>query len=159
MLCKRKSRIKIINTPVTLHKEYTEHTKNFHTVSALLLLCIVQFYSHVLHDYVTVTGPFYAVALMNIGNPIIWIKLIYDNVYSKYPIKTEPCATVIKHNVDRRCMNIKTFHIHSQIAKFMGPTWGPPGSCRPQISPMLAPWTLLSGFILPYFISKTKWMF
>ena len=27
----------------------------------------------------------------------------------------------------------------------MGPTWGPPGSCRPQIDPMLAPWTLLSG--------------
>ena len=35
----------------------------------------------------------------------------------------------------------------SQIAKFMGPTWGPPGSCRPQRVPMLAPWTLLSGFI------------
>ena len=35
--------------------------------------------------------------------------------------------------------------IHHQIAKFMGPTWGPPGSCRPQMGPMLAPWTLLSG--------------
>ena len=33
----------------------------------------------------------------------------------------------------------------SQIAKFMGLTWGPPGSCRPQMGPMLAPWTLLSG--------------
>ena len=33
----------------------------------------------------------------------------------------------------------------AQIAKFMGPTWGPPGSCRPQMGPMLAPWTLLSG--------------
>ena len=27
----------------------------------------------------------------------------------------------------------------------MGPTWGPPGSCRPQIGLMLAPWTLLPG--------------
>ena len=27
----------------------------------------------------------------------------------------------------------------------MGPIWGPPGSCRPQMGPMLAPWTLLSG--------------
>ena len=35
----------------------------------------------------------------------------------------------------------------SQIAKFMGPTWGPPGSCRPQMDPILAPWTLLSGFL------------
>ena len=33
----------------------------------------------------------------------------------------------------------------SQIAKFMGPTWGQPGSCRSQMGPMLAPWTLLSG--------------
>ena len=27
----------------------------------------------------------------------------------------------------------------------MGPTWGPPGSCRPQMGPMLASWTLFSG--------------
>ena len=34
-----------------------------------------------------------------------------------------------------------------QIAKFMGPIWGPPGSCRPQMGPMSAPWTLLTwGF-------------
>ena len=36
-------------------------------------------------------------------------------------------------------------YMQSQIAKFMGPTWGPPGSCRPQMGPMMAPWTLLSG--------------
>ena len=40
--------------------------------------------------------------------------------------------------------SIATFPI-SQIAKFMAPTWGPSGSCRPQMGPMLAPWTLLSG--------------
>ena len=28
------------------------------------------------------------------------------------------------------------------IAKFIGPTWGPPGSCRPQMGPMLAPMNL-----------------
>ena len=32
----------------------------------------------------------------------------------------------------------------AQIAKFIGSTWGPPGSWRPQVGPMLAPWTLLS---------------
>ena len=31
----------------------------------------------------------------------------------------------------------------------LGPTWGPPGSCRPQMGPMLAPWTLLSGLVIP----------
>ena len=35
--------------------------------------------------------------------------------------------------------------LRAQIAKSMGPTWGPPGSCRPQMGPMLAQWTLLSG--------------
>ena len=33
----------------------------------------------------------------------------------------------------------------TQIAKFMGPTWGPPGSCQPLMGPKLAPWTLLLG--------------
>ena len=33
----------------------------------------------------------------------------------------------------------------SLIKKYMGPTWGPPGSCRPQMGPMLSPWTLLFG--------------
>ena len=42
-----------------------------------------------------------------------------------------------------------------QIAKFMGPTWGPPGSCRPQMDPMLAPWTLLSGY--PLLSKKLSW--
>ena len=27
----------------------------------------------------------------------------------------------------------------------MGPKWGPPGPCRPQMNPILASWTLLSG--------------
>ena len=33
----------------------------------------------------------------------------------------------------------------SQITRLMGPTWGPPGSWRLQVGPVLAPWTLLSG--------------
>ena len=33
----------------------------------------------------------------------------------------------------------------TQIARFVWPTWGPPWSCRPQVGPILAPWTLLSG--------------
>ena len=33
----------------------------------------------------------------------------------------------------------------AQMAKFMGPTWGPLGSCRPQMGPVLAPRILLSG--------------
>ena len=32
-----------------------------------------------------------------------------------------------------------------QIARFMGPTWGPSGADKTQVGPMLAPWTLVSG--------------
>ena len=38
--------------------------------------------------------------------------------------------------------------INTQIATFMGPAWGLPGSSRPQMGPMLVPWTLLSGYPL-----------
>ena len=34
-----------------------------------------------------------------------------------------------------------------RLAKFMGPTLGPLWSCRPQMGPMLVPWTLLSDDI------------
>ena len=38
----------------------------------------------------------------------------------------------------------------SQITRLMRPTWGPSGSCRPQMGPMLAHWTLLSGLLYSY---------
>ena len=38
--------------------------------------------------------------------------------------------------------NRRRYNVASQITKFMGPTCGPPGSCRPQMGPMLAPWAL-----------------
>ena len=36
--------------------------------------------------------------------------------------------------------------IYTQIAKFMGPIWDPPSSCRPQMGTMLVPWTLPPGY-------------
>ena len=36
---------------------------------------------------------------------------------------------------------------YTQIARFMGPTWGAPGDGRTQVGPMMAPWNLLSGYI------------
>ena len=37
-------------------------------------------------------------------------------------------------------------HNYTLIARFMGPTWGPSWANRTQVGPMLAPWTLLSGY-------------
>ena len=38
-------------------------------------------------------------------------------------------------------------HLGVPDSKVIGPIWGPSGSCRPQMGPMLAPWTLLSGVL------------
>ena len=43
--------------------------------------------------------------------------------------------------------------IHPRIARFIGPTWGPPGDDRTQVGPVLAPWTLLSGSFSLYNLS------
>ena len=45
-----------------------------------------------------------------------------------------------------------------QITKFIGPTWGPPGSCRPQMGFMLAPWALWLGMIWLSILSCYKWL-
>ena len=39
----------------------------------------------------------------------------------------------------------KTWDYDTQMARFIGPTWDPPGDDRTQVGPMLAPITLLSG--------------
>ena len=44
----------------------------------------------------------------------------------------------------------------SLIARFMGPTWGPPGADRTQVGPMWATWTLLSGMFLCWEMIKTS---
>ena len=54
----------------------------------------------------------------------------------------------IESRVIKTSLNKEWILISTQIAKFMGPTWGPPGSCRPLMDPMLVPWTLLSGYLL-----------
>ena len=44
-------------------------------------------------------------------------------------------------------------HVTAQIARFMGPKWGPPGAGRTQVGPMWATWSLLSalwhGYTMP----------
>ena len=49
--------------------------------------------------------------------------------------------------------------ITSQIAKLMWPTWGQPGSCRPQMGPMLAPWTLLLLILMFGYQSPVNYTF
>ena len=49
-------------------------------------------------------------------------------------------------SISRMC--VYALIICTQIIRFMGPTWGPPGSCWPQMRPMLAPWTAIRVAII-----------
>ena len=64
--------------------------------------------------------------------------LLYITRYSKgHGDKNDRIvAALFKYNI--------TAFAQSNGIKFMGPTWVPPWSCRLQMGPMLAPWTLLS---------------
>ena len=53
----------------------------------------------------------------------------------------------LRESTGHRWIPLTNDQLCSQIAKFMGPILGPPGSCRPQMSPMLDPRTLLSGLL------------
>ena len=53
---------------------------------------------------------------------------------------------LVNFNMCDKCLlSCATFEKASLIARFMRPTWGPPGADRSQVGPMLAPWILLSG--------------
>ena len=84
-----------------------------------------------------------------------WISKLPRNLSNAIPGKFHGSGGQSKYN---SLQNRGNFHMSrtwqislnfntARIAKFMGPTWGPPGSCRPQMGPMLAPWTLLSGCV------------
>ena len=49
---------------------------------------------------------------------------------------------IIDHKITRP-VNLESIVVAEQIARFMGPTWGPPVSCRPHVGPM----SLLSGYV------------
>ena len=53
---------------------------------------------------------------------------------------------------------------YALIARFTRPTWGPSGAHRIQVGPMLAPWSLLSGWICyvnfmreNHYLSSRQW--
>ena len=58
-------------------------------------------------------------------------------------------VTWIIRNFDGRCYGKYQQIVlnNSLITRYMGPTWDPSGGDRTQVGPMLAPWTLLSGFL------------
>ena len=56
-------------------------------------------------------------------------------------------ATLMHWITISRAANLRLSRF-SQITRFMGPTWGPPGSCRPQMGPCWSHEPCYQGFLL-----------
>ena len=76
------------------------------------------------------------VLIMYIWEPIFYITV---HAYSLTP-NGATCTCIMP-----KFLSSLHLRIYSLVTRYMGPTWGPPGSCRPQMGPMLAPLILLSG--------------
>ena len=73
---------------------------------------------------------------------VVWYVHMIDNTESSYLYGVFKASELEFHVTDLFDMNINTivylrgFRQHNcQIAKFMGPTWGPSGSCWPRWAP------------------------
>ena len=72
-----------------------------------------------------------------------WCTAAWITCTSRYPWWTQRLVTLKVGALYRWLEPCMT----TLIAWFMGPTWGPSGADRTQVGPMLALWTLLSGYI------------
>ena len=73
-----------------------------------------------------------------------WVRPSIGHTYTMTAYKSHPWEQTCEWKFNQ---TTEIFWKCSQIARFTWPIWGLPGSCRPQVGPMLAPWTLLSRFL------------
>ena len=89
------------------------------------------------------------VIISTLSHPLPWMLWFQQQMGShhKGPATRKVCSCNDVFMNQRNIMpaDVFTILLKTQIAKFMGPTWGAPRSCRHQMGPMLAPWALLSG--------------
>ena len=123
---------------------------NLHSLVPVMVRKYVLWYKQWLKNpkkYVT-SGYYWVVQVTKykcrwIYNPIGWIK---KRVTKKTRVNLEGGILMLFNHIQ--------LAVCSQIAKFMRPTWGAPGSCRPQVDPLLAPQTLLSGLCLDVYTTS-----
>ena len=101
---------------------------------------VVTTFSHVGGSFI-----FYGHHWVYLNNPFFFNLGLCTACWARFMCHHEMWPTSVTHpflSIDLYALLEE--NITTQIANFMGPTRGPPGSCRPQMGPMLAPWILLS---------------
>ena len=82
------------------------------------------------------------------------VELLWPEIRKCNPTNTPPFFSFLaSRGCERRgiWLLMQSILELSLIARFMGPTWGPSGADRSEMGPMLAPWTLLSWALWPFF--------
>ena len=71
-----------------------------------------------------------------------YLSMLKQNMYSFKLISFSSIVSICVGHVHLPYHNFPivilsvSYRLPALIARFMGPTWGPPGSCRPQVGPM-----------------------
>ena len=136
-------------------QQATRHYPNVWWISLLRHLCVIQSWLNNMAIYRTISTRYFCIVFCF----VLFCRKYYSmlRVFSKYLMYLLGMVNFAQENVyifyihyhfqTKIVLTSKTSHksLPFQIARFMGPTGGPLGSCRPQLGPMLAPWTLLLG--------------
>ena len=69
----------------------------------------------------------------------------YQGTFAGMESKISTMEEAATNRINTSPAGVMSKHVPTLIARFMGPTWGPPGADRTQVGPMWATWTLLSG--------------
>ena len=98
-----------------------------------------------LHEHACATRA-HCIVVFNPGSHLMEIYLSFNKIQHSYMMQRLYCRGMCTILYRGMVSNVMTAILSSPIARLMGPTWGPSGGDRTQVGPMLAPWTLLSGF-------------
>ena len=81
------------------------------------------------------------ISLLSTNGVQMYELLIFKHVHLELSIRRS-CYNINSKGIKSFCTDVRT---RTLTAKFIGSTWGPLGSCWPQMGPILTQWTLLSG--------------
>ena len=123
------------------------HSTQCHPITIYPLFTLSSVYQHYYLNYLLISSHLDQNWLGNAHRRHIWnyFEFKKKHHWNFHFTELNFMVTLAKYNIRRTYALFHQGERCTRIAKLLGPTWGPPGSCWSQMSPMLSQWTLLSG--------------
>ena len=97
-----------------------------------------------IHLFYTISYNSHYLRYQTIQNiAVSWLWYWLETLHNTSPEQLKGITRMCRYQITRDYKI--TAEAKSLTTRLIGKTWGQPGSCRPQVGPMLASWTLLSG--------------